>query len=262
MKLADICRCVYPSCPNIKSQKKFIEELFKAAGITTYISDSCKKELFKGKPFTDNLKSSVNCGDIIASLTCFFETQINDAGAVLVELGVPVKDEPNKKALAIALARQMKLLIESDTEGVEDIVALEYQQAKQNNTETSHNEFRQPLYKGDSVSVYHTSRHEIESYASVTHVWVLFKTGKIVWSGRKLVYKRGPKDRPEAHSDVIVIPDVKPNERIKITTIIDGRGFDGITHCVWEMQDSDGENCFPDRESLFCVTIDTKFKRK
>ena len=77
---------------------KFIEELFKAAGITAYISDSYKKELFKGKPFTDNLKNSVNCGDIIASLTCFFETQINDAGAVLVELGVPVKDEPNKKS--------------------------------------------------------------------------------------------------------------------------------------------------------------------
>ena len=49
--------------------KKFIEELFKAAGITAYISDSYKKELFKGKPFTDNLKNSVNCGDIIASLT-------------------------------------------------------------------------------------------------------------------------------------------------------------------------------------------------
>jgi len=28
--------------------KKFIEELFKAAGITAYISDSYKKELFKG----------------------------------------------------------------------------------------------------------------------------------------------------------------------------------------------------------------------
>ena len=116
--------------------------------------------------------------------------------------------------------------------------------------------------KGDSVSVYHTSRHEIESYALVTHVWELFNTGKIVWSGRKLVYKRGTKNRPEAHSDVIDIPDVKPNESIKITTTIDGREFDGITHCVWEMQDSDGENCFPDRESLFCVTIDAKFKRK
>ena len=87
------------------------------------------------------------------------------------------------------------------------------------------------------------------------------KTGKVVWNGRKLVYKRGPKDRPEAHPDVIDIPDVKPNERIKITTTLDGRGFDGVTHCKWEMQDSDGENCFPERDSLFCVTIDAKFKR-
>ena len=57
-------------------------------------------------------------------------------------------------------------------------------------------------------------------------------------------------------------PDLKTNERIKITTTFDGRGFDGVTHCKWEMQDSDGENCFPERDSLFCVTIDAKFKRK
>ena len=262
MRLEDICRCVYPACPNIKSQKKFIEELFKAAGSEPYISDTYKKGLFSGdKPFIVSQKSPLRGKDNIGSLIQFFDNQINDAGAVLVEFGVPVKDEPNKKALAIALARQMKLLIESDTEDVEDIVALEYQQARQNDTEMSHNEFIQPLYKGDSVSVYHSSRHEIQSYASVTHVWELLNTGKIIWSGRKLVYKRGPKDRPEAHPNVIDIPDVKPNGSIKISTTIDGRGFDGVTHCKWEMQDSDGENCFPERDSLFCVTIDARFKR-
>ena len=94
----------------------------------------------------------------------------------------------------------------------------------------------------------------------MTHVGELLNVGKVVWIDRKLIYKRGPKDRPEAHPDVIDIPDVKPNERIKITTTFDGRGFDGVTHCKWEMQDSDGENCFPERDSLFCVTIDAKFK--
>lgn len=261
MELKDICRCVYPSCPSLKSQDKFIIALFTASGDGN-VSKSYAKQLFAGaKGFVINQKLPLRGKDNIGALIQFFDNQINDVGAVLVELGVPVKDEPNKKALAIALARQMKLLIESDTEAVEDIVALEYQQAKQNDTETSHNEFRQPLYKGDSVSVYHSSRHEIQSYESVTHVWELFNTGKIIWSGRKLVYKRGPKDRPEAHPDVIEIPDVKPNESIKITTTIDGRGFDRVTHCMWEMQDSDSENCFPERDSLFCVTIDAKFKR-
>ena len=156
----------------------------------------------------------------------FFENQINDAGAVLLEWGVSVKDEPNKKALAIALTRQMKLLIDSDSEDVDDTVILDYQQIKLEGIDLKDKEYRQPLYKGDNVSVYQNTRYEIASYDSVTHTWELMNAGKIVWTGRKLVYKRGPKDRPEAHPDVIDIPDVKPNERIKITTTFDGRGFD------------------------------------
>lgn len=155
----------------------------------------------------------------------------------------------------------MKLLIDSDSEDVDDTVILDYQQIKLEGIDLKDKECRQPLYKGDNVSVYQNVRHEISSYDSVTHTWELMNTGKIIWTGRKLVYKRGPKDRPEAHPNVIEIPDVKPNERIKITTTFDGRGFDGVTYCKWEMQDSDGENCFPERDSLFCVTIDAKFKR-
>ena len=262
MKLEDICRSVYPSCPGIKSQKSFIEELFRAAGNTVYISDSYKKGLFNGgKPFSDNQKALLRNKDNYSSLRSFFATQINDAGEVLVELGVPIKDEPNKKALASALAYQMKILIDSDVEDVENVITLEYQQAKLADSDARPFDNRRPLYKGDSVAVYQTTRYEIESFDTVTHVWELVNNGKINWTKRKLVYKRGPKDRPEAHPDVIELPDVKPRESIKITTTIDGRGFDGVTHCKWEMQDSNGENCFPERELLFCVTIDAKFKR-
>ena len=51
-------------------------------------------------------------------------------------------------------------------------------------------------------------------------------TGKLVWTGRKLVYMRGEKDRLQANPCVIELPDVRPNQSIKITTTIDGRGFD------------------------------------
>jgi hypothetical protein len=193
-------------------------------------------------------------------LISFFETEIGDAGAALIALGIPEKQEPNKKALAIALAQQMKLLIESDEEDVDNILILQYQEAKQKDVEVDA-PFAKPLYPGDNISVFQNSRHEIQSFDKVTHTWELMNVGSIPWIGRKLVYKRKPKDRPEANPDVIEIPEIKPKESKKITTTIDGRGFDGITHCIWEMQDSDGENCFPDRESLFCVTIDAKFKR-
>lgn len=82
-----------------------------------------------------------------------------------------------------------------------------------------------------------------------------------MWTGRKLVYIRGEKDRPEANPAVIELSDVKSNQSIKITAIIDGRGFDRITYCKWEMQDADGQNCFLERKTIFNVTIDVKYKR-
>lgn len=261
MKLEDLCAGVYKHCPNIKSQDKFIVSLFTAAG-DGHVSKSYAKQLFTGaKGFIENQKLPLRGKDNILSLISFFETEIGDAGAVLITLGIPEKQEPNKNALAVALAYQMKLLIESDEEDVEDILILQYQEAKQKEVEVNA-PFSKPLYPGDSISVYQNARYEILSFDKITHTWELINTGNIPWIGRKLVYKRKPKDRPEANPDTIEIPNIKPKESKKITTTIDGRGFDGITHCIWEMQDSDGENCFPGRESLFCVTIDAKFKRK
>ena len=131
MKLKDICYAVYPSCPKINSQTNFIDKLFKAAGVGLYISDSYKKGLFNGgKPFSVNQKIPLRGKDNAQSLIKFFESEIEDAGLVFSNFGIPTKDEPDKIALATALARQVKLLIDSDEEDVEDIISLEYQQAK------------------------------------------------------------------------------------------------------------------------------------
>lgn len=262
VNLGTLCQGVKPSCPRIKSQEKFIDGLSEAAGSKLYISASYKKALFNGnKDFPVNQKEPLREKDNFHSLIAFFENEIDDVEKALVALGIPEKDEPNKKALSIALAQQMKVIIDSDENDVDNILVMQYQQAKYEANVQEDYENMKPLYLGDSVSVYQTTRYEIASYDSVTHIWELVNTGNIVWTGRKLVYKRGPKDRPEANPDIIDIPDVKPHERIKITTTINGRGFDGVTHCKWEMQDVDGQNCFPGRALLFCVTIDAMYKR-
>ena len=100
-------------------------------------------------------------------------------------------------------------------------------------------------------------QYVIESHNTFEHTWILENTGTQRWTERKLVYVRGLRDRPEATPSIVEIPETKLKERIKIITT-----FDGVTDCVWEMQDLEGENCFPDRNTLFCVTIDSKFKRK
>lgn len=156
--------------------------------------------------------------------------------------------------------RQMQELI-NGTDDVDDILAMTYEAEKTNNSEEITGALPQPLYMGDSVNAFYNRIHVIQSYEKVIHQWEIINTGKLVWTGRKLVYMRGDKDRPEANPSVIELPDIKPNQSIKITTTIDGRGFDGITYCKWEMQDADGQNCFPKRDTIFSVTIDAKYKR-
>lgn len=261
MKLDCFCKGVYSSCGKIKSQTRFIELLFIAAGNKVYISDSYKKGLFNGsKPFSINQKIPLRNKGNVNELVSFFDIHITDENKLLLSFGIPEKEVVDKKALSAALALQLELLIDSDLEEVEDIIILEYQKAKKVKKNTTE-PFFEPLYIGDSSFVHSKGKYEIESYDTIQHTWQIQNTGNIYWSGRKLVYRRGLKDRPEANPSELEIGDVRPGETIKITTTFDGRGFDGVTSCIWEMQDSDGANCFPNRDSLFCVIIDAKYKR-
>lgn len=260
MNLSRLCKGVSPYCKKIKSQKAFVKEMFKAAG-NGYISDSYAKQLYSGrKPFTDELKSGFGSTDRTQELITFFEENITDEEGVIVDFGIPEKTDCNKKALCVALTRQMQELI-NGTDDVDDILAMTYEAEKTNNSEEITGALPQPLYMGDSINTFYNRTHVIQSYEKVVHQWEIINTGKLVWTGRKLVYMRGNKDRPEANPSVIELPDIKPNQSIKITTTIDGRGFDGITYCKWEMQDADGQNCFPKRDTIFSVTIDAKYKR-
>lgn len=100
-----MCAGVYKYCPKLISQDKFIVALFTAAG-DGHVSKSYAKQLFTGaKEFVENQKLPLREKDNISSLISFFETEISDAGAVLIVLGIPEKQEPNKKALAVALAQ-------------------------------------------------------------------------------------------------------------------------------------------------------------
>ena len=266
MVLENFCKGLYPACPAFTNHESFIRALFTAAGRDVYISDSYRRNLFSGyKPFVEKQKSELRGHDNQKTLEDFFYENIADDKVmdVLLAFSVPEKNEPNKKALSTALALQMKALIDSgDDEEADDLILAAYQEAKAAppDDETMVSVFK-PLYPGDDVYVGTNPTYKIQSHDTVTHTWSIMNAGKVTWIGRKLVYRRGAKDRPEALPSEILLPTVKPSESVKITTTFDGRGFDGIFHCFWEMQDSDGENCFPKRDSLFSVTIDAKFKR-
>jgi len=60
------------------------------------------------------------------------------------------------------------LLIESGEEDLETILILQYLEAKQTNAEVDAS-YAKPLYPSDSISVFHDSYHEIQSFDKITH---------------------------------------------------------------------------------------------
>lgn len=260
MNLSTFCKGVRPNCAKIKSQYAFVKGLFNAAG-NSFISESHAKQLYSGgKVFTYELKTGFSGSDRTQELIAFFDENITNEVGVITYFGIPEKASINRRALCVALTRQMQELI-NGSEDVDDILSMTYEAEKANETNEIIGTLPKPLYLGDSVNALFVRKYEIQSYETISHQWEILNTGNIIWRGRKLVYMRGDKDRPEAHPDVIEIPEVKPNQSIKITTTIEGRGFDGVTYCKWEMQDKNGQNCFPERDTIFSVTIDAKYKR-
>lgn len=267
MNFATLCKGVKPHCSKFSNRESYVAELFIAAGEKLQYSESYHRNLYSGdKPFTVGLKSPYRGRNNLASLTMFYLSSIDDSrvATALVDFGIPEKDLPNKKAFAVALAKQTKALIDSDDEIVEDIIGLEYQKAKQAPEDASHTEIvPRKLYTGDDIYVdFRPERiYKVSSRDDVQHTWILHNSGKIPWNNRRLVYRRGPKDRPEANPADIPIPDTLPNNFVHLSTVFNGRGFDGITRCIWDMVDEDGENCFPNQDSLFCITLDVKYRR-
>lgn len=266
MKFSEFCRKVKKLCPRLKSQIAFLDALAAVSGHTLCISDSYKKKLFSGDPdvrFTDNVKGDFS-GASIEELTAFFERYIHNSklGDAITSFGIPESDTPDHHALCVALAYQFQAILDSTEEDAEDVIISEYQKAKAKTADTPVPLSMKPRYPGDDIYVHFQTHYEIKSTATFVHIWNIQNRGTQTWKNRKLVYIRDPKiDRPEAVPAEIAIDDVEPNEYKKITTTFDGRGFDGVFHCVWEMQDEHGENCFPGRTLLFCVTIDSKYKR-
>ena len=267
MNLATLCNGVNTHCSKFSNHESFIDALFLAAGEKLQYSTSYLRKFYTGdKTFTGDLKSPYRGHDNLASLTSFFLASIDDArvAAALTEFGIPEKGEPNKKALAVALAKQTRALIDSDDEDVEDIIGLEYQKAKLIPADALQDTaIVRRLYPGDDIYVDFkpAQTYKVGSRDDIQHTWILQNRGKIQWSNRRLVYRRSPKDRPEASPADIPIPNTLPNTFVHLSTIFNGRGFDGITRCIWDMVDEDGENCFPNQDYLFCVTIDAKYKR-
>lgn len=270
INFSQYCKNVYPYCHQISSQGLFVSKLFVAGG-SSFFSTSAnadkeyQKKLYNGsKPLTQNLKDSFPANIQLDALVSLFGKHLNDdqVRQAMSAFAIPVSLVPAKDTFSRALALQFCCLIKNEDSDVDDIVAMEYQRFLTEPADEQPQSLA-PLYPGDSAYVLEFLPARIYSkkcYEQFEHTWVIRNTGNQTWRGRKLVFVNRLDVRPRVDTNSIDIPDTAPGKDIKITTSFDARGFEGHYECFWEMQDSEGNDCFPNNQRLFNVTIDTKFE--
>jgi hypothetical protein len=117
-----------------------------------------------------------------------------------------------------------------------------------------------PRNPGDDVYVeLEGRRYAVNCYETIHHEWKLQNSGKIPWENRRLALVNQADIHPRPVQAIIPLPDTRPGEQIKIATDIDSRGFEGDYECRWEMQDANGENCFPNKRWDFNIRIHVAF---
>jgi len=270
INFSQYCKNVYPYCQHISSQGLFVSKLFVAGGSSSFSASvtadkEYQKKLYNGsKPLTQKLKGSFPAVIQLDSLIALFEKYLNDDKVcqVMTAFAIPISHTPVKGTFSKALALQFCQFIKNEDDDVDDIVAMEYQRLITEPVDEKPQSLA-PLYPGDSAYVieFHPARvYSKKCYEQFDHTWFIRNTGTQTWHSRKLVFINYADVRPRVGTRSIDIPDTAPGRDIKITTSFDTRGFEGHYECIWEMQDSEGNDCFPNNQRLFNVTIDTVFE--
>lgn len=264
-----------------KNQGVFVTNCFIAAGSTFFplsklqskqTSDNLEYQrmIYKGKEnggrsITTEMKSSFPDPFPIDALAAFFSDNLKEEKLreAMATFSIPISVTPDRTILSKSLATQFQLLIQSDDDDVDDIVSAKYQQLLSKPAPAPVQRLT-PLYPGDRawLDVGTKRSYSLSIYDVAQHTWEIQNTGTQTWRGRKLVFANHDRVRPRAESNSIDIPDTPPGKDIKITTSIDARGFEGKFDCLWEMQDSDGNDCFPNNKRMFCIQIETKMARE
>lgn len=263
---------LYGSLTNQKNQGVYIIRFFNAAGSRHFtLSENRQhwtneyleneRHYAKDRVLTDEIKASFPNPIDIDGLTRFIADSLdsNKLASCMADFGVPTGTEVDKDKFAKALSIQFGRFVISTESDISNDVWQIYQSLL-NGEEINPRDIRGPRYFGDAVGVFSDSKRiAANCYESLRYVWSIQNRGNKEWHGRKLVLVNAGEIYPEIAQTVIPIPDTRPNETIKIATDINAGGFEGKFDCKWEMQDADGENCFPNYTWDFNIQISVTF---
>ena len=262
MLFSDFCNIAKSEYFGYTSQAQYMQGLVKAARIIRGYSDDYLKSLYNGnKPFTSNFKRQLPKPVDLGPLTTFFQSRLKDecVGPLIDAFGVPASAERKKEYIAAALAEQVKAFIEAKTEDVQLLIIEAYDRQRVSGIQAGY-QLPQVLYTGDNVWVETGhSKYDVGCYETIHHEWVIHNYGKAIWAGRSLVLTNRAEIRPKFSLTKLDIPDVMPGGITKIAVDISANGFEGSFNCKWEMQDSEGNNCFPNSRYVFDVVVNVSF---
>lgn len=264
---------LYGFLDNQRNQGTYIIEFFNAAGSHYFVMPLAYKDrtnealegerhYAKDRPLIPEIKESFPNPINLDGLAAFIDKNLpaNKLTACMAEFGIPSGAEQDKAKFAHALAAQFSLFVTTPGDDVDNAVWEMYQTLLAGQP-ISADDISGPRYAGDDVMVeFGGRRHEADCYEIVHHEWKLQNRGTREWRGRKLVLVNQTEIHPRPVKTVIPVPDTRPGEFTKIAMDIDARGFEGDYECRWEMQDANGENCFPNKRWDFNIRIHVAFK--
>lgn len=272
IKSNEFLKNLYRYLDNQRNQGTYVIQFFNAAGSRyfemplSYAKQTnnaleAERQYVKNRSLTAEIKNSFPNPINLDGLAAFIDRNLptNKLAACMAEFGIPSGAEQDKTNFAHALAAQFSLFVTTPADDVDNAVWEMYQTLLVGQP-ISADDISGPRYAGDDVLVeFGGRRHEADCYEIIHHEWKLQNRGTREWHDRKLVLVNQAEIHPRPLKTVIPVPDTRPGEFTKIATDIDARGFEGNFECKWEMQDADGENCFPNKRWDFNIRIQVTF---
>ena len=263
---AHFCKGIYGSVEGVANQDSFVAEVFKVAGSSyaftkkgAYSTSNYGAKLFNGgKPLSKKHRDSFPNPINTTGLAMFLSENIKKASVrtVMNYFTIPTDADINVLALARALADQLQIIIHEPDSNA-DIIATNYQQYL-TEPETGGPAFHKPLYDGDTFwneTAPADRRHVVDFYEHFTHTWKLLNSGKVAWTGRRLICVNENSITPCAMQQSIDIPETAPNGRATVSVEFDARGDEKTFESQWVMVDKNNKECYPNYSSPFNVTI-------
>lgn len=265
-------KSLYRYLDNQRNQGIYVIQFFNAAGSRyfemprSYAKQKndaleAERQYVKNRSLTAEIKSSFPNPINLDGLAAFIDRNLpnNKLAACMAEFGIPSEAEQDKTNFAHALAAQFSRFVTTPADDIDNAVWEMYQTLLAGQP-ISADDISGPRYAGDDVLVeFGGKSHEADCYEIIHHEWKLQNRGTCEWHDRKLVLVNQTEIHPRPIKTVIPVPDTRPGEFTKIATDIDARGFEGNFDCKWEMQDADGENCFPNKRWDFNIRIQVTF---